>query len=374
MGFLLEAIGTAVPAHSAAQSDVLRVALEVAGAEGRERRSIEALYRKSGIERRGSVLIEREGDELALPFYDGKTPRRGGSPGTAERMERFARHSVDLAETAARAALGAAGVSGGGVTRLVVVSCTGFFAPGVDLALLERLGLSPRVKRAQVGFMGCHGAMNGLEVASAMARGCAPGERVLLVAVEICSLHAQGGMVPDDVVANAIFADGAAAVVGRWDEAGDAPGLRLLATRSVVIPESREAMTWRIGDHGFRMELSAAVPDLILRHMRPAVEGWLAEEGLSLEGIGAFAVHPGGVRILDAVQRALDLGPGALAASRAVLRRHGNMSSPTILFVLEELRRQGARPPWLAAAFGPGLTMEVALLDGPRAAPPVDRD
>jgi predicted naringenin-chalcone synthase len=128
------------------------------------------------------------------------------------------------------------------------------------------------------------------------------------------------------------------------------------------MPDSAEAMTWRIGDHGFRMTLSARVPELIQTHLRGWLTGWLAEQGLERSDIASWAVHPGGPRILDAVESALGLEPEQNAVARSVLREHGNMSSPTILFILDRMRREGARGPCVALAFGPGLAVEVALL------------
>jgi predicted naringenin-chalcone synthase len=247
------------------------------------------------------------------------------------------------------------------LTHLVTVSCTGFVAPGVDVALIGALKLRPTIQRTQVGYMGCHGALNGLRVAAAFT-GAAPEARVLMCAVELCSLHYHYGWNPSKMVANALFADGAAAIVGVPAEMAPPEAWRVAASGSCLIPDSAEAMTWTIGDHGFEMTLSKQVPGLIARHLRPWLESWLTEQGTALAEVESWAIHPGGPRILSAVEEGLNLSREAAAASRAVFAEYGNMSSPTILFILDRLRRQHAKRPCVALGFGPGLMAEAALL------------
>jgi predicted naringenin-chalcone synthase len=239
------------------------------------------------------------------------------------------------------------------------VTCTGFFAPGLDLALIRGLGLPATVERTQVGFMGCHGALNGLRAARAYFE-ADPSVRVLLCATELCCIHYHYGWHPQKVVANAIFSDGSAALVG-----GPSPATgswRVAATGSCLLPDSAEAMTWTIGDHGFEMTLAKRVPGLIATHLRPWLEGWLARQGLTIERIGSWAIHPGGPRILSAVQESLELPAEATAVARQVFAEHGNMSSPTVLFIIDRLRRLQAPLPCLAMGFGPGLMAEAVLL------------
>jgi predicted naringenin-chalcone synthase len=207
--------------------------------------------------------------------------------------------------------------------------------------------------------MGCHGAINGLRAALAIGQADTKA-RVLLCAVELCSLHYRFAWEPERLVANALFADGAAAVVAGGDDCGT-DAWRLKATGSCLIPDSQPAMSWRIGDHGFEMTLDACVPELIEGHLRPWLSQWLVEHGLSLEQIGSWAVHPGGPRILAAIEKSLELPESATAVSREVLSQYGNMSSPTVLFILNRLRERGARLPCVALGFGPGLFAEAAL-------------
>ena len=240
------------------------------------------------------------------------------------------------------------------------VTCTGFNAPGIDIELIDRLGLPATTERVQVGFMGCHGAINGLRVADGLVA-ARPSSRVLMCCVELCSLHLQYGLDADSVVSNAIFADGASAMVL---ESGQAPiGLGTIqATGSCLVPESRDAMTWRIGDNGYAMTLSAQVPGLIEQELKGFLSEWLAKQGETIESIGGWAAHPGGARILSSVETALDLPEDALEVSRSVLSDHGNMSSATMLFILERFLARNQPKPWLMLGFGPGLEIEVALI------------
>jgi predicted naringenin-chalcone synthase len=275
-------------------------------------------------------------------------------------MQLYARHARPLAHDASRKALQAADTAPSEITHLVTVSCTGFSAPGFDLGLVEDLDLQPSVQRTHVGFMGCHGALNGLRVASAYA-GSDHHARVLLCCAELCSLHFRFGTKSEDSVPNALFADGAAALVGVPD-AGYGPAVwRAAASGSHVIPHTQDAITWHIGNHGFEMSLSPRVPGQIVESLCPWLEVWLSRYGESVASIRSWAVHPGGPRVLDAVEEALGLSRDATGASRDVLSSCGNMSSPTILFIVDRLQRSGAALPCVALAFGPGMTIEATL-------------
>jgi predicted naringenin-chalcone synthase len=210
--------------------------------------------------------------------------------------------------------------------------------------------------------MGCQGALNGLRVARALATASAA-HRVLLCAVELCGLHLQYVDAPDLIVANSLFADGAsAAVVGSAADGDGATARWAVAGHgSTLIPDSLDAMTWTIGDHGFTMTLSARVPTLIETNLRPWMESWLSTHGLRREDVGSWAIHPGGTRIITAVEKSLAIDAARSAASREVLANYGNMSSPTVLFVMQKLMSAAAPLPCVALAFGPGLSAEAAL-------------
>src|SRR5262249_26848978 len=282
-------------------------------------------------------------------------------PTTGERMRYYAQVASKLALPACAKCLDRAGVHPRELTHLVTVSCTGFAAPGVDSELIRGLGFSATIERTHVGFMGCHGTFNGLRVARGLA-GAEPDARVLVCAVELCSLHFRYSWDPEKIVGNALFADGAAAVVGMNGEDTSQDFWRVAASGSFLFPESADAMTWTIGEHGFEMTLSARVPELIGEQLRPWLDDWLGKHRLTRRQIGSWAIHPGGPRILSAVEKALDLPGDATAVSRDVLRSCGNLSSATVIFLLERLRLRQAKRPCVALGFGPGLTAEAMLL------------
>jgi predicted naringenin-chalcone synthase len=220
------------------------------------------------------------------------------------------------------------------------------------------LGMSPTIHRTHVGFMGCHGALNGLRVANAFAASD-PAARVLVCSVELCSLHYHYGWDPPKVVANALFADGAGAIVG-----GAKPktgSWQLVASGSHLVPEAADAMTWTIGDHGFGMTLSKRIPEVIGTKLRPWLDEWLAEQGVRVTDVNSWAIHPGGPRVLDAAAGTLKLPAESVWASREVLSEYGNMSSATALFILKRLIDRKSKGPCVALGFGPGLNVEVAL-------------
>ncbi len=278
---------------------------------------------------------------------------------TRQRMQRYEQHAPHLAAAAAEEALRDAGVQPDAVTDLVVVSCTGFSAPGVDAALVERLGLRPDVQRTLIGFMGCFGAINGMR-AGAAACAARPGATALVICVELCSLHIRGDSDSQNQVASALFADGAAAAVLRDDASpgGNAVVMGVLERgASLLLSEGRDWMTWRVTDAGFAMTLSRQVPVAVRRHVGSFVESLAAAPA-------TYAVHPGGPGILDAVEAGLGGEAPGVCASRHVLRQYGNMSSPTVLFVLREIwRRRGRQAlPCALLAFGPGLSLEGLVL------------
>ncbi|QEH36814.1 Alpha-pyrone synthesis polyketide synthase-like Pks18 [Aquisphaera giovannonii] len=363
MSTVIAGIGTALPPHRISQEDAALIARKYACESPSQERLFAALYRRAGVEGRGCVVLDRSDGPL-----EGRQTFYGeAAPSTLERMRRYEAEAGPLGLLAAKAALDAAGIPPGRVTHLITVSCSGFHAPGLDVTLIGHLPLRAEAARTHVGFMGCHGALNGLRVADAFLR-ADPDACVLLCALELCSLHHQYGWDAERIVSNSLFADGAAAVVAVPEAASAGVArasrrLRLVASGSTLIADSEDAMSWRIGDHGFQMTLSNRVPDLIGTHLRPWLESWLARHGLDLASVGSWAVHPGGPRILSAVAEALGLGHDALGVSQRVLAEHGNMSSPTILFILDRLARAGAPGPCVALAFGPGLAVEAAILD-----------
>lgn len=365
MSFVITGIGTATPPRVAIQSEAAELAPRYCRTDDRGARMLRLLYRKSGVEQRHTAAVRGETGPLAdrVPYFPIPTDDADRGPTTGERMGWYADEAPGLAHLAAERALAAAETAPDEITHLVTVSCTGFDSPGVDAHLIETLGLSRGVARTHVGFMGCHGALNGLRTAGAYA-GADPNARVLVCAVELCSFHFAYGWDEEMLVANTLFADGAAAVVGRGSSPGEPSSApwAIEAHASFLMPDSTDAMTWSIGDHGFRMTLSAQVPELIGRHLRGWLDSWLAGHGLTTAQVGSWAVHPGGPRILDAVRETLDIDESELVTSRQVLQEYGNMSSPTVLFILERMMRADRPRPCVALAFGPGLVVEAALI------------
>jgi alpha-pyrone synthase len=388
MSFAIHGLGTANPPDQVSPTEGLAIARLLAGPDVRTSTWLGPIYANAGVARRFQViggLAMRDAldgtNHTNSPFLP-TAENEGVGPTTGARMRVYTETAGPLALRAAALAVAEAGFLPETFTHLVTVSCTGFGAPGIDLALITGLGLKPTVERTHVGFMGCHGALNGLRVANAFAT-ADPTARVLLCAVELCSLHYYYGSAADKLVANTIFADGAAAVVGCEDDltpqppslrrkgekkpspggggVGEGSPWHLLASGSCLIPDSAADMGWTVGDHGFEMTLSRKVPGLIAKHLRPWLEAWLGDNGLSLAEVRSWAVHPGGPKIVSAVGESLELPADALAASRGVFADYGNMSSPTVLFVLDRLRRQNAPRPCVALGFGPGLVAEAAL-------------
>lgn len=375
------AIGTAVPGPGRAQRELVAFMKRAHGADPHLGRRLDVLYRRSGIERRHSCLEDYGRDPAAFAFYP--PDWQGPLPSTARRMAAYREAAPPLARAAAERALARRpGLAPPAVTHLIVTSCTGFYAPGLDVDLVAALGLSPQVARTLVGFQGCHAGVSSLRLADAICRGD-PQAIVLVVCVELCTLHFQIEPSDANLLANSLFADGAAAAVVAADADGGASGasgdwkaggLRFTIDRagSWLAAGTEREMAWTIGDRGFQMGLSALVPRLLGVEVGGFLEGALGIAPDALAALDFWAVHPGGPAILDQVERALGLAPPLLAPSRRVLADHGNMSSPTIFFVLEriaaDLAAAATGPParGIALAFGPGLTLEAAALTARR--------
>ncbi|MGA1707268.1 MAG: type III polyketide synthase [Phycisphaerales bacterium] len=351
----LAGIGSALPERRWAQRELAALQADLWSLRGAELDRWQRIVERSGIEHRSIV-----GDPTELP-----------SLSTAARMERFEEHAPPLARDAARRALEHAGCRADEVTDLVIVTCTGFRAPGLasDLIGDRGIGLPATVRPLQLGFMGCFGGIAALRAAGSIAA-ADPQATVLAICVELCSLHLRGDRDPQNLVASALFADGAAAAVVRGIDSTDAgSGPRLGRGRSLTLPEGRDEMTWRITDHGFAMTLSREVPVLVRRRLAGLLESASPEPR-------AVLPHPGGPGILEAVESSIAssplaerIDPRGLVAARSVLRDCGNLSSATILLVIERAIEAGVPLPAEAVAFGPGLAIDaIGLLAPPRPA------
>lgn len=334
----LRSLGSALPPHRWSQDEAAHILAGLWRLNPSERARWQRIIDGSGIAFRHAVRPV----EAIVPLT------------TAARMSLFEQHAAELAARAAERAIDAADIDRASITDLIIVTCTGFRAPGIDVDLIERLHLPRTVRRMQIGFMGCFGAITGLRAAHGLA-GANEAARVLVVCVELCSLHIRAETDAESLVASALFADGAAAaIVDRSDASDTTPTLgQLEPGGSVLIPGTRDRMSWRITDHGFAMTLDPRVA----RELAPAVET------VAQHRPGPWIVHPGGPRILDAIESVLPAdSSSAMPFARDVLRDCGNMSSPSVLFVLERALATSRARPCHLAAFGPGLTLDYLSL------------
>jgi predicted naringenin-chalcone synthase len=284
---------------------------------------------------------------------------------TERRMRRYQLEVVPLGKEAVSRALTEAGIAADELGLLAVCSCTGYATPGLDILLVRDMGMSPYVQRLFVGHMGCYAALPGLGTVADYV--VARGRPALLLCAELTSLHIQpAGNRADiqQIVSHALFSDAAAAVVVVPGDATRGYAIREVA--AVTDTTTADHMTWEVTDLGFRMGLSPKVPQVLSVHVRGLVDDLLSRHGLTIGDVDGWAVHPGGPKILEVVEEHLELPPDALAASRGVLSEYGNCSSPTVLLVLDALRRRPKPPRYVVIlAFGPGLTLYATLLEGP---------
>jgi alkylresorcinol/alkylpyrone synthase len=314
------------------------------------------------LDRYLSVFANAEIDTRALavpPEWFGETH------GWGECNDRWIEVASDLGTEAARRCLDDAGLGPGVVDHLIFVSTTGLAAPSIDARIMTERGMRPHARRTPIWGLGCAGGAVGLARAAEYARAY-PGERVLLVCVELCSLTFQfDDRSVRNLVAASLFADGAAAVLVEGDEVGET-GPAILDSESTLFPDSLDLMGWDIGDGGMRVVFGARIPGVVTEHFRPLAEDFLGRHDLTLDCIDHQIAHPGGAKVLTAYEQAGDLCPDALAHSRAVLRQCGNMSSATVLYVLKRFLDRGIGPGehGLLTVFGPGFSSEMVLLAG----------
>jgi predicted naringenin-chalcone synthase len=320
--------------------------------DAQERRKLDFLYRKSGIDSRHSVLDDFQTEEVSDFTFFPKNKELHPFPGTAARMQVFEEKGPELAEQAVRSALQQAGVEANSLTHLILISCTGMVAPGLELDLMRRLDIPSSVERYCIHFMGCYAAFTGLRLADQLVK-ANPKSRVLVVSVELCTLHFQKEYTEDNLLANSLFGDGAAAALVMQSE----KGLQIKNYFSEVLWEGEKDMAWKIGDFGFEMRLSQYIPSLLNQGIRRLRD--LFEAKFNFSKVRHVAIHPGGKQILIQVQEAFGLSPEVNRHALEVLRTCGNMSSASILFVLERMLQDSSiQGDILALGFGPGLTLE----------------
>lgn len=358
------AIETGVPQHKYTQEQALAFMKAVPQYGESERAFLDRIYPPSAIGCRYSAIGDFGRSPEEYEFFS-RSADLLPEPPLQTRNDLYVETAPAIAtEAAGRALEAATGVDRASVTHIVTASCTGFSAPGVDLAIQRNLGLPASTRRIHIGFMGCYAAIPALRTARDIL-GSDPDAVVLVVCVELCSLHFQLKPDREQMVANSLFADGAAAAVVVNPDRSVAVGFDLLDFETALLDDSEQDMAWTIGSIAFDMKLSAYVPKIVQKNIQPVLQHLLGRNELTNDDLVRWAIHPGGRAVLERVSRGLGFDPPGLEDSYAVLNEYGNMSSPTILFVLKKtlhaLRTQKQTGPVVAAAFGPGLTVETAL-------------
>lgn len=347
---VLEALATATPPNRVDQSALRELARSVVEEQAPEHADMLEVFESTGIEQRS---LARD-----LDWYL-------SSPGWPERAEAYEEAGLELAEAVTEACLAQADLPASAIDGIVFVNTTGLATPSLEALLVNRLGLTPDTDRVPLWGLGCAGGVAGLARAGDLAE-ARPSDRILLVSLELCSLaFLREDLSKKMIVAAALFSDGAAAALVTGDEL-EATGPRLTGSASHLWPDTEDVMGWDVEEAGLGVVFSPHIPEIVEDRLGDVARGFLKQEGKGLDDVRPV-FHPGGPKVLDAYEAALDLEPAALDGSREVLRRHGNMSSPTVLFALEESLDRNELDPGedaLLAAVGPGFAAELALVTG----------
>ena len=340
----LNSIATAVPAH-----DIHQKFIDYASSllsSKRDRALLQAIVKRSQIAHRYSIFKPHAQKNLidADDFY-----ALDKFPSTKNRMDLYKQHAFALACQALDQ------IDLRDITHLIITTCTGFYAPGIDLQIIQHYNLNPAIERTIVGFMGCCAAINALKLARHIVHSQKLA-KVLVVNIELCTLHLQATHSLEEMLPFLIFSDGCAASIISAQE----KGIELQSFCSTILPNSDDKITWHIGESGFDMVLSPAVPKIITAELPKYIKEIM--RGKAIKDFRHFAIHPGGRAILDAIEKAMNLPEESLQFSREILRQFGNMSSASIMFVLQKIMQQkNQKGDGCAMAFGPGIAMETML-------------
>lgn len=354
-------IGTATPAYRHQQQDILKFMERIYAFNEGDKRKLRFLYHQSGIDYRYSAIGDYSRTLPEWKFYP-HSENMEPFPSLEQRMTWYQRYAPALSLDAVRQCVEGK-IKEQEITHLITVSCTGMSAPGLDLQLMELMELPRTTYRTSINFMGCYAAIHALKLADAI---CLSDKKanVLIVCTELCTLHFQREATVDNIASSLLFGDGSAAVLVVHNE-NTLRGIRIKNFYSEVLPKGKKDMAWELSSTGFLMTLSGYIPDLIKEDFGQLVNNALIQSGYDLSSIAHWCIHPGGRKILEVIESSLSLPAGQLQPSYQVLKEFGNMSSPTLLFVLKKIMQQlPAQPdeekeqPVFAAAFGPGLTME----------------
>ncbi len=361
MPSFISAIGTALPEHLTPQTVIADFMIKNLKLNDEEEKKLRVLYRASGIKQRYSVLKDFGNNLNGQAFFSGDRE----FPSLKPRMVLYEKEALKLAALAIDRSRQRINLPVGSFTHLITVSCTGMYAPGLGIELVEKLGFNNSIQRTAINFMGCYAAFNALKLADQIVRADSEA-RVMIVCVELCSIHLQDAKDDNNILANSLFGDGAAAVIVT-SGGFNSNEFQLECFHNDLAPSGKDEMGWHIGDFGFEMKLTHKVPDVIREGIETLTNRLLNRLELSVSDIPFFAIHPGGKRILSVIEETLGIKKEDNFDAHEVLRMTGNMSSPTVLFVLKSLsdridfaRETGKRI--LSFAFGPGLTLESMLL------------
>ena len=354
-------ISTEVPEYKHTQGRLLEFMEGAYGGGEKESRILRYLYSHSGIDTRYSVMPDFTVPMDEWEFFP-HSPDLEPFPNLDHRQRWFKKHALPLSLKSATKCIEGF-VDRKDITHLITVSCTGMSAPGLELELMDAMGLNSNITRTAINFMGCYAAIHGLKMANDIAT-AQPSSKVLVVCTELCSLHFQKTFTADSIIAPLVFGDGSAAVLVCGD-ADSHRGIRLDSFYSEVLKHARDDMSWNLSASGFVMTLSTDLPDHFRADIAPLKQRAMERAGLEPGAIKYYCIHPGGKRILEALGKGLGLTDEDTAASAKVLKEYGNISSATVLFVLKEMWPALLSDPGahiFSAAFGPGLTMESAIM------------
>lgn len=355
-----------MPENKHQQEDILHFMQCVYALNTVESRKLKFLYHHSAINSRYSVIPDYSKSLPDWQFYP-QSENLEPFPSLEMRMQWFNQYAPQLSVNAIKNCLQKTKTQVSDITHLVTVSCTGMSAPGLELQVMELLQLPNNIFRTSVNFMGCYAAIHALKLADSFCK-CDPNARVMIVCTELCTLHFQKDADPNNIAASLLFGDGAAAALITANDYEES-GLEILGFYAEVLPKGKNDMSWLLSSQGFLMTLSAYVPDLIEEDFESLVTRAMQHYKFQKDDIDKWCIHPGGKRILEVIHKSLHLPENALDKSYEVLRNYGNMSSPTILFVLNEIMQsdlnKNSTEKIFGAAFGPGLTMETMLLASP---------
>ena len=350
-------IGTAVPQYSHKQENILAFMQNVFAMGPADKRKLGFLYHQSAIDKRYSVIPDYSCPIDEWQFYP-QTENLDPFPSLEKRMKCFTENAAPLSVDAIQKCMDGK-ISKKEITHLITVSCTGMSAPGLDLQVMELLELEGNIYRTSVNFMGCYAAIHALKMADAICKSDRLA-KVMIVCTELCTLHFQRESSINSITSSLLFADGSAAALVTHDSFKQ-KGLRLDSFYSEVISKGKNDMSWELSSSGFLMTLSGYVPELIEEDFNSLVDRATSHAGVERDKINHWCIHPGGKRILDAIQHSLGFNKNEFSNCYQTLKEYGNMSSPTILFVLQRIMdqlREKEEANIFGAAFGPGLTME----------------